>query len=72
MACADDKFNMVISSLERLTDVLNKGFGDVAAVKDHLERALPKLTNQADGMDSSSMVELNKAKVKQRSFFILQ
>ena len=71
VACADSKFNMVISSLEGLTDVLKKGFADVAAVKDHMERILPKLANQAAGMDSSSKEKHNKVKVRPRSLYTI-
>ncbi len=62
---ADNKFNMVISSLEGLTDVLKTGFADVAAMKDQMERVLPKLTNQAADMGSSSKVKLSKVEVRQ-------
>ena len=71
MACADSKFDTVISSLEGLTDVLRKGFADVAAVKDLMQQVLPKLTSQAAGMHSSSKVKLSKVEVRLRSSFTL-
>ena len=71
MACADSKFDAVISSLEGLTNVLKKGFADVAAVKDLMEQVLPKLTSQAAGMDPSSKVKLSKVTVRLRSSLFL-
>ena len=64
---ADNKFNMVISSLEHLTDVLKTGFADVAAVKDQMEQVLANCTSQAAGTDSGSTVKFSLAEVRQRS-----
>ena len=70
MACADSKFEKVISALEGLTDVLKKGFADVAVVKDRMERILPKLTNQAADMDSCNKVRLSMVKVRQKFSYL--
>ena len=68
MACADSKFNMVISSLEGLTDVLRKGFADVAVVKNQMERVLSKLDNQAADMNSRSEVKLSAVNLRRQRF----
>jgi len=62
-ACANTKVRMLVSAIEGQTDIMKRGFEDIADMKKMWADNMPKLVSQAKGKGGQEKVALTKAEV---------
>ena len=63
VACADTKVMMLASALEGMRDVMQKGFADIAVMKQLVVENMPRLIAKTAGKADDENVKLTTAEV---------